>query len=85
MRPRTWGFRFTGGKVLEEPELVTLLPEEEPQPPPISEELEVVRDLVIEVVILIGLKIGMVLVTRKLVRTVRKLDKLNIPTQRSYR
>jgi hypothetical protein len=71
--------------VLEEPELVTLLPEEEPQPPPVSEEFMVVRELVIDVAVLIALKVGMVFATRKLVKTVRKLNKLNIPTQRNYK
>lgn len=72
-------------EVLEDPELVTLIPEEEDPPPPITEELSVIRELVVDVAVLIGLKVLMVFATRKLARTVKKLDKLNIPTQRNWK
>jgi hypothetical protein len=70
--------------VLEEPELVTLLPEEDPPPPPIAPELKVVRRLVIDVAVLVGLKVAMVFASRRVAKSIRELNKTNIPRQWIY-
>lgn len=67
--------------MLEDPELVTLIPEEEDPRPPVSPQFKAVRNLVIDVSALIALKVAMVFVTRRLVKSVHEVNKLNIPQQ----
>lgn len=67
--------------MLPPPKLVTLLPEEEEPKPPISPELKIVRRVVIDVAILVGLKVAMVFASRRAVRSIRELNKTNIPRQ----
>ena len=68
--------------MLEDPELVTLLPEEKEEEPPVSEDLRIVKRIVRDVVILASAKIVMVFAARRLSRNVRDLQKIEFPRQR---
>jgi hypothetical protein len=70
--------------VIPPPKLVTLLPEEEETQPPISPELKIVCRVVVDVTILVGLKIAMVFASRRVVKSIRELNKTNIPRQWMY-
>jgi hypothetical protein len=60
---------------MEDPTLVTLVPEEEPeQPPPPAEDLG--RKLVVQIVALVCLKVATGIVIRSLSRTIRDFDVL---------
>lgn len=67
---------------LEPPELVTLLPEEE-KSEELSRDLRIVRRLVAEVAVLVTLKIGMIIVSHRVMKTVREMNKVNFPRQRT--
>jgi hypothetical protein len=73
-----------GVDVLPPPKLVTLLPEEEESKPPISPELKIVRRVIVDVAILVGLKVAMVFASRRAVKSIRELNKTNIPRQWMY-
>jgi hypothetical protein len=70
--------------VLEEPELVTLLPEEEEEALESKKDWEVVKDFAIDVAVLVGLKVAMILWTRRVVKSAVKMNKIRIPRQRNY-
>lgn len=69
--------------MLDPPKLVTLLPEEEEEEePPVSRDLQVVKKLIVDVTVVVGLKLALVFATRKLARTLREVGKLDIPNPR---
>jgi hypothetical protein len=59
---------------MDDPELVTLIPEEEPEEKPPVEELG--RKLVIQIVAVVCLKVATGLAIRSLVKTIREIDVL---------
>lgn len=69
--------------MIEPPELVTLLPEEEEPKPEISEDLKLAGLLALEVTVLVALKVGMVYTSHRVMKTVRRMNKINFPRQRN--
>jgi hypothetical protein len=68
------GFFFEW-RIVEDPELVTLVPEEEPEElPPSSHELG--RRLAVQVVAVIFLKVATGIAIKNLTRTIRQIDVL---------
>ena len=61
--------------MLEEPELVTLIPEEEEEPPPPSAG-KLHAKIVVNLVVIAGLKIATGFAIRRLVKNVRSIDLL---------
>lgn len=68
---------------LEPPELVTLLPEEEEKNQVVSQDLKIVRRLLFEVVVLVGCKVGMIYASHRVVKTIREMNRVNLPHQRN--
>lgn len=65
--------------MLEEPELVTLIPEEEPPPPPISPEFKIVGRFLFDATLVVAVKVIGVFAVRRLVKSARAMNDIKFP------
>lgn len=59
--------------MLEEPELVTLLPEEEEEPPP-PQPKQLMTKIAVNLVVIVGLKVALGFSVRSLAKNIKQVD-----------